>query len=66
MDRLQQEIDQFIEGLADRQPRQITWRDKFPTNRQRTVLVDSGYRVPPTRGAAFDLIATFQDWEDRK
>lgn len=36
-----------------------TWRDKVPSNKQRAVLVDNGYRVPPTRGEAAELIATF-------
>lgn len=33
------------------------WRTKHPTNKQRSVLVDRGYRVPVTRGEAAELIA---------
>lgn len=39
--------------------RRTTWHDKHPTNKQRAVLVDNGYAVPPTRGEAASLISSF-------
>lgn len=57
-------IDRFVDNVLYRSnyTARLTWRDKVPTLKQRRVLVDNGYRVPASRGAAFDLIATFADW----
>ena len=63
MDRIGETITNLIKQAH--RPRRLTWREKHPTVKQRIILVDAGYRVPPTRGAAYDLIATFQDWEPK-